>query len=457
MLLMQLRSRRAIFSLLALLGLISTVSIVFTFLWMTTQINRAETFKSSELLALSLRKEADLLRFATEDYAHWGHAFEIIQQNDSDAIFDDIGSGATDSELFDSLFILGPDGTVLYAYDEDLFDAAYDLWQPDTFAGIWQELNAHAAWDYETVTAVVENGGSYALVAATWVAPDVANALPAGSFPAIFGLRRLDADWLAGLARQSRVTMTAISPLEDGDPPPEIALRDAAGVPIAALQWQSSMPGSDLRRTMAPFVALICAAVLGICALAAGFFQSQHHLLARARKVASTDQLTGLNNRAGLDEILSTKRVKDAIALGEFAVMFLDLNDFKKLNDAHGHKAGDIALKVTAERLSSVVRGTDFVGRMGGDEFIMLILDKNPEAVSVTIADRIIAMSKAPIAFPEHAQVIMPAVGISVATPGMQWETLLSQSDAAMYWSKKKKAQQPILFSRTMDTQYAAA
>jgi diguanylate cyclase (GGDEF)-like protein len=240
----------------------------------------------------------------------------------------------------------------------------------------------------------------------------------------------------------------------DGPERPEddrLTIYDLNGGPVAMLTWSMLSLGTELRQQLLPFVLLVGIGILGICGFAARYFHSQHSALEQAKKVAATDQLTGLLNRAGLAEKLGRKDVLRSLERGHLAAIYVDLNKFKDLNDTFGHRAGDMALRVTTERLQSVVRGSDFVARLGGDEFTCVVINSDPESAAMVIAQRILDLSAAPISLNGHDQIVMPSIGLAVAAPGTHWEAVLSQSDAAMFWSKRKKADYPIVFRKSMD------
>lgn len=453
---MQLRSRYTMLRLLAVLGFISVGSILLIFFWMTTRINQSEYVKARDLISISVQKNEELLALTVADYAHWDIGYDLVTNRDDAGVLDSLGTGATESVLFDQLFILGSDRSLLYAYDEYAGDQAHDLYVQDAFDGLWYALAQFAVDDHEVVSAVTMVDGQYFMAALSWIAPDETSSLPPNSFPVLLGVRLLDDDWLGEIANVAQVDMLTVSELDETIDPQSTALLDASGNPIAVLRWTPATPGTDLRNDLLSLVLIVCTAVLAICGSAAAFFQSQHTLLEHARDVASTDQLTRLSNRAGLDEYLSSKHIKRAIATGTLAVLFLDLNNFKRLNDEHGHTNGDIALKVTAKRLQSAAKETDFVARLGGDEFIVVLVDQHPEQAAVTLANLIVEQAAVPIPFTDHEQVITPAVGISIASPGISWETLLVQSDAAMYWSKRRNALKPVLFCGSMVGKEAA-
>ncbi len=153
---------------------------------------------------------------------------------------------------------------------------------------------------------------------------------------------------------------------------------------------------------------------------------------------ASHDSLTGLANRNLLRE-----RLTDAIAGGRrrnspFWVAFLDLDRFKYVNDTLGHEAGDVLLKIVAERLLSCVRETDTVARLGGDEF-MLVLPENPDdGTGAAVLTRIMEAIAKPISIQDHEFFLTCSIGVATfPTDGDSVESLTRFADIAMYRAKE--------------------
>lgn len=158
----------------------------------------------------------------------------------------------------------------------------------------------------------------------------------------------------------------------------------------------------------------------------------------KIHSLAYQDTLTGLPNRRVLED-----RLQQAIAFSDrhachLGLMFLDLDHFKEVNDTYGHDAGDILLKEIALRLTSCVRKTDTVIRMGGDEFIILLAEvSEPNNVS-SVASKIIEAVGQPVMLPEGEAHVGVSIGIAVATgAGVTSENLMQEADAAMYEAKK--------------------
>ncbi|WP_414620529.1 CHASE2 domain-containing protein [Calothrix sp. CCY 0018] len=161
-------------------------------------------------------------------------------------------------------------------------------------------------------------------------------------------------------------------------------------------------------------------------------FQEDHF-----RYIAYHDALTGLPNRKAFTEELheSLSWAKSGNCM--LALLFVDLDGFKQVNDSLGHKMGDLLLVTVAQRLSNCLRGSDTVSRLGGDEFT-IILRKIPKAeVAAKIADKILRTITEPIALENHNATVSASIGISIYPDNAEnCETLLKQADAAMYRAK---------------------
>jgi len=158
----------------------------------------------------------------------------------------------------------------------------------------------------------------------------------------------------------------------------------------------------------------------------------------RANLRAMHDQVTGLPNRALFDD-----RLTNALALAErhewtVAVMFLDLDRFKNVNDVHGHAAGDTVLKEVAKRLAQGARDEDTVCRNGGDEFLYLLVNPQGRTNVEKIAAAAIENLARAIRVGEKLLTVRPSIGIAIYPEGgSDGEALVQNADAAMYRAKK--------------------
>jgi diguanylate cyclase (GGDEF)-like protein len=163
------------------------------------------------------------------------------------------------------------------------------------------------------------------------------------------------------------------------------------------------------------------------------------------RHQANHDALTGLANRAMLNKVLKQSAGSDR------AILLIDLDDFKIINDSLGHKAGDDVLVEVANRLRTAVREDDLVARLGGDEFAIVLRAGATQERAVEVAERI-SVSMAPSMDIDGRQVhIHASVGVAAAAAGVALEELLRSADVAMYQAKNAGKGQHKLFESGMD------
>lgn len=163
-------------------------------------------------------------------------------------------------------------------------------------------------------------------------------------------------------------------------------------------------------------------------------------LQAELATLATRDPLTGLVNRRLLDELLRTSLNAAHRSDTAVTVAFLDLDDFKAVNDTHGHQAGDEVLLAASHRLLTTVRQADVVARVGGDEFV-LVLDGDRATTDDVIA-RVLAGLSQPIRLTDGTTVRCPASIGRASTSEVGWDpaTLLAAADAEMYDTKRDDA-----------------
>ena len=157
----------------------------------------------------------------------------------------------------------------------------------------------------------------------------------------------------------------------------------------------------------------------------------------RFRHMALHDALTGLATRLLLRDRLNTAVDAARRRQTRLALLIVDLDRFKDINDTFGHLAGDEVLRVTAIRLLEAVRKTDTVARMGGDEFVVLLADVRDPQIAESITAKIVAALAVPIPFEGRALPVSVSVGVCTASAGeLDAEALLKSADAALYQAK---------------------
>jgi diguanylate cyclase (GGDEF)-like protein len=157
-----------------------------------------------------------------------------------------------------------------------------------------------------------------------------------------------------------------------------------------------------------------------------------------AYHLATHDKLTELANRMLFGEIAERYRARAVRLRGRFAILFIDLDRFKPINDTHGHRAGDMLLIEVARRLQACVRQNDLVSRFGGDEFVTLVQDVHGSQDAVRIADKVIhALSQPFSGIVAEDLFVTPSIGIALyPDDGDEVDALIRQADGAMYQAK---------------------
>jgi len=173
---------------------------------------------------------------------------------------------------------------------------------------------------------------------------------------------------------------------------------------------------------------------------------------ARSQYLAYHDSLTGLGNRLLFKEQLEEALTDDSVASHPLAVLFLDLDGFKAVNDTLGHSIGDLLLKSVAAKLRDILPRTDRIARLGGDEFAILQISAAQPGSSIALAKKIIEVVGQPNSIDGHDVTVGASVGIAVARPGdMNTDNFLKSADLAMYSAKSDGRGTYRMFDPEMD------
>ena len=163
--------------------------------------------------------------------------------------------------------------------------------------------------------------------------------------------------------------------------------------------------------------------------------QTDEHI----RHLAQHDVLTDLPNRALFNDRLQVAITRNARYKEPMALMYLDLDKFKPVNDTYGHAVGDLLLKQAAQRISACVRVSDTVGRIGGDEFLVLLHNVQLPQSAAVIAEKIRASLAEPFTILDHTLSISGSIGVAIYPKnGCDQKTLALKADAAMYKAKNE-------------------
>ncbi|UJL35832.1 putative bifunctional diguanylate cyclase/phosphodiesterase [Pantoea agglomerans] len=280
----------------------------------------------------------------------------------------------------------------------------------------------------------------------------------------LVSLKFLDDGYLAGLAERNQLQGLHFS---DGTPQPGTSPRylliAQAGEAVGYLNWIPSRPGAQMLRTIGPSTGLAVLAISLLCLYmvrrlwnsSVNLSQSMLRLgasEAQAQHLAFHDVLTGLPNRALVED-----RLTQALALAtrhdqRVALLLIDLDRFKTINDTHGHHAGDELIIAVAQRLSNIVRASDTVGRIGGDEFIVVMPDVDNIGQVQSLAQRIIDELSEPFTLFGSDVWSGASIGLALAPKdGVDRLELMRKADIALYEAKSGGRGTYRQFERAMD------
>jgi diguanylate cyclase (GGDEF)-like protein len=205
---------------------------------------------------------------------------------------------------------------------------------------------------------------------------------------------------------------------------------------------------------LAIFVAILYIGTIVVCRTVFDNIVSRHEAFRRIETLAQRDALTDLWNRAAFLNLLERQLAAAAEAQSDLAVIAIDLDRFKDINDTFGHPVGDAVLKEVADRIRSALRPGDEVSRIGGDEFlIMLAGDRSPEVEAV--ARRILAIFSDPFAVKMTHSVCGASIGYAIAPrDGSTLDALLRNADLALYEAKKRGRGQIVPYTAALSHLY---
>lgn len=429
---------RNIFIMLISIGIFAIFVLVSLSFTMANTVDQIAQEKSKRIIAATFDGSIYNFTSLTQDHSDWNAAYEWITARDDDAVFLNIGSSAT-SEVgfFDNMIIYDANYTPIYSFASEGNDA-------DISHVIDEVAEKYLTVAYPTPVdgAVVYSGierikDSLVAVFASKVWPDPIGDIDINTLPVMITLVWLDTDFTQELADKTLMESLTIS-FQVNDASNSLPLVNLEGEKIASFQWENVTPSKELLTRTAGFIIALSVFFVLMTLLVGKVSQQQTQAYMQAHIQARTDPLTGLLNRTGITETINGKQIKADMNAGRMAVLYMDIDKFKDINDRYGHDAGDAALCKIADRLQFAVRGSDHVARLGGDEFIVIILDDAPRETAVNACERLINDAETELYVDEETTLQLHlSIGIAISRKDIDWRALVMQADAAMYEAKK--------------------
>jgi diguanylate cyclase (GGDEF)-like protein len=217
-----------------------------------------------------------------------------------------------------------------------------------------------------------------------------------------------------------------------------------------ALLWRADI----VHVSLAMFIGVLYVSTIVICRTVFDNIVSRHDAFRKIEVLAQRDALTKLWNRAAFLHLLEQHLATIAGTRNSLALIAIDLDRFKDINDTLGHPAGDVVLKEAADRIASAVRPGDEISRIGGDEFLIMLADVDPAEADAT-ARRILAEFSNPFTIKMTHNVCGASIGYAIApTDGSTLDALLRNADLALYEAKKRGRAQIVAYTPALSHLY---
>ncbi|MDF1586856.1 GGDEF domain-containing protein [Marinimicrococcus flavescens] len=233
------------------------------------------------------------------------------------------------------------------------------------------------------------------------------------------------------------------APAKDGQ---KLMLTTRDGVAVGRLAWTSGLADGTLLDWVLP---LLVGDVVLLLVLCGAVLHGQREASSRVRaaeRQAQLDVLTGLGNRAFLQEHLAARLDAAGSSGEELALLYVDLDGFKTVNDTHGHAAGDRLLTAVGRRLRRALREDDAIARVGGDEFIVVQAAAGQPGAALLLCRRLLAQLSQPFGRGTEPLRISASIGVAVARQGEAPAALIERADQALY---RAKAAGPVAYCLT--------
>lgn len=426
--------------------------------------------RQERFAARSLAQEIDDLPNDQRSVTIWDDSIRKVRAGDTDWIDENLGAWMHDYFGHDETYILNADGVPFFASVQtervppDRYGDRADVIDPlvaqlrSAMAGASDGLdNPHEELADLSVTDAMRLDGVAALASVVPIVSDTGDIIQApGTELLHVSVKYLD-DELAqqiGARNEFQTVSFASDPPDDGLT--GVPVTDADGTQIAWLTWQSEHPGMTIFMQMLP--ALLGSVLAGACLL----WWVLHRLLrvseelhvseAQARFLAHHDPLTGLPNRMLFQDRL-TQAISATARNGQpVALVAIDLDGFKLINDTLGHPAGDELIRQVGGRLVDLVRASDTVARFGGDEFMILMRDVADDCELRRFCARIVKDLARPYGLPGNTGCIGTSVGaVRASSADTGWDDLMRHADIALYKAKSEGRGRYNLFEAKMD------
>jgi diguanylate cyclase (GGDEF)-like protein len=429
--------RRIILPLAALVSGLLVFAIAGIF-WIADYQTRIAIEQQVRLANGAFRIQAEKLATSAADYGFWDDAVtSIVDRPDPAWMSENIGAGAEKSLGIEMAFALDAQGVPVYTYafgKESRLSPAHYLGEGfDRVLANWKK--GPPAKTYAGLLPYKDTAVSIAIAPIrSFTQAD----RPATGYALVF-VDIVDPPLLRQLARDFELAnLRLVRSDEDiADQIAAIEISDPSGHAGSRFAWDPLRPGNGLLRIALPFMACLILLVVIFGGVTLNYVALSARLITDREKKASRDPLTGLANRTLFFTHLDKALEKTSPGINWVAVMYVDLDGFKSINDTMGHAAGDELLVQAASRFRACVRDSDLVARLGGDEFAIILSGKGDRNQTQAVGARILLAMSEPFQLAAGVAQTSCSIGIADASDGaIRGADILNRADRALYEAK---------------------
>lgn len=426
-----------------------TVGLLFGALLLSAaKSDEAAIQRQQGLLKLVVTKLESEVAHNQESATVWDDAVINVQRQDQEWMASNLGEWMHSYFQHDAALVLDKAGTPIYEFVPESAASASRIEIAKIATPLVSKLQKRlAAGEMAAGTTVLSIGESDFLdiagrAAIISIKPIVSDSGEIEQEPGAENLhlavRYLDGVLLSELAQDYQFqNLSFVRSPTDGAEVSSVPLSSASGQTIGYFQWRPFTPGAGVIEAVSPVIivvglsAFLLMSFLGhaIWRRSTSLAESQQEL----RHLAMHDPLTGLANRTTFHDAL-VRSLESATAEKGIAVMFVDLDHFKEVNDSFGHPVGDSLIKEVANRLTKIAPSA-LVSRVGGDEFTLLLPAEDVATVD-RIADEIIERLRMPFQIEGSLITVGASIGISLFSPGLEATEMTRRADIALYHAK---------------------
>lgn len=429
--------------------------------WMAEKQNSQAQENTGTMVSGGIIAMQDNVKAFANDYAWWEAGYNAYVAKDTAWVDANFGSGIRDTQISDILVIIDPAGDIPYAWAiDDHHGTPREIFTPEIRAKIAKLAEGMPVANEAARAAYFRVGDDILLMAVARIAPvSRASEVDPKTLPFLVQGIYLNHQRLFDLGSQFLIDdlridhMPMSTAVADGFPP----IEDFDGNPIGAFVWTPPTPGfAVLRNVLAPIAGgllVFCMIAMWTVLRARRLALSQALSERQAVEAARTDSLTGLTNRFGFNEMSDGSAFGAACSRGEAAIIYLDINGFKSVNDSIGHQGGDELVSMLAERLSMILPPDARFARVGGDEFAVALTGRAAlEAVAGVASAMVHALDQSFTVGGFQFQVTA-AVGYAISdAPDVTPAELLRRADLAMYQAKNAAERDAVPYHSGLET-----